>query len=126
MTDWKKLAKAAILADGAISASVGAVLKREVLADGRVNREEAEFLMDLQRNATSVAPDFRSFVYDIVKRVVLPDGEISRSETTWLQALLLHDRAVDPAERRLLKELKDAALVTCPEFDELCLHYESV
>lgn len=126
MTDWKALARAVLLAEGAITPPVTGALKRVILADGRVSKEEAEFLLDLKKNASTVCEEFSRFVHDILKRVILPDAQINAAEARWLRTVVFADGKVDEAEQRFLKELKDAALVTCPEFDELCHEYGSL
>lgn len=126
MADWKRLAKAALVARGEIGPEAAAAVRAEFLTDARVDREEVEFLLDLRRSARSAVPEFHEFVFHVVKRVVLPDGEITPMETIWLRKLVFADGATDAHERRLLKELKEAAIVTCPEFDELVHEHESI
>jgi hypothetical protein len=126
MTDWKRLAKAVITAKGLITAEDAAIFKREILADGRVSREEAEFLLDLKSSVAATAPEFNQFLYDFIKKVVLLDGAITGNEVAWLKTVLFRDGSVDVLEQRLLKELKDAVLVSCPAFDDLWAQYQSV
>src|SRR5688572_13914253 len=47
--DWPGFAKRLLLADGQITARETALLKRALLTDGSLNREEVEFLVDLKR-----------------------------------------------------------------------------
>jgi hypothetical protein len=126
MADWKRLAKAVILADGTIGTHTAAALKAELIADGAVSQDEVEFLLELRTEAAAAVPEFHQFVFALIKRVVLPDGHVNAAETKWLKTFVFHDGKVDEHEKRLLTDLKESAIVTCPEFDELCHRYESI
>lgn len=125
MTAWKRLASS-IKTAGVLTAADAAALKTAILADGRISREEAECLLDLHRAVPSHDAAFTQFLFDFIKRVVLVDGTITANETAWLKSVVFHDRQIDPVEKALMKELKDAVLVSCPAFDDLWAQYESV
>jgi uncharacterized tellurite resistance protein B-like protein len=118
MTDWQSQA-AALTAAGVITATDAETLKTVILADGRISHAEAEGLLDLHRKVPVKDAAFTRFLFDFMKRVVLVDGAISVAEAAWLRSVLFHDGKLDPAERALLKELKDAVLVSCPAFDAM-------
>lgn len=126
MTNWKELARGILMAEGAITPAAAGAIKRVILADSRVSFEEAEFLIDLKRSVSKVSEEFNLFLFDILKRVILPDGEIGPTEAKWLKKIVLADGRLSEAERAFLKDLKEAAAVTCPEFDELCVQHLSV
>ena len=48
MADWRKLAKALALADGRIDTRETAIIKNEIWADGKLDKSELEFLLDLE------------------------------------------------------------------------------
>ena len=50
--------KAAVLADGTVSAKEAAWLRQFVLADGKIDEDEKKFLQDLKTSARAVAPEF--------------------------------------------------------------------
>jgi uncharacterized membrane protein YebE (DUF533 family) len=50
--------KAAVLADGSISAKEAAWLRQFLYADGRIDDEEKKFLQDLKASAKSTSPEF--------------------------------------------------------------------
>lgn len=125
MADWKRLAKTLILADGQIDDRKTDIIQREFLADGTINRSEAEFLVDLRNSAAKAAPRFHEFIFEIVQKSLLADGEISAVESAWLQRFLLADGKVDDQEKAFLKRLKAAAKKTCPEFEALVAKYAS-
>jgi len=119
MADWKKLAKQLILADGYIEERETDIIKAEILADGVVNKSEAEFLIDLRRSAPKAVQKFHSFVFDVVKKAILADGVISAPETAWLERFILADGKVDEMEKAFLLDLKKSAKGTCAEFEAL-------
>jgi len=123
MADWKKLAKALILADGYIEEKETEIIRKELLADGVINKSEAEFLVDLRNSAPKAVAKFHTFVFEIVKKAILADGDISAAEASWLQKFILADGKVDETEKAFLKDLKASAKKTCPEFEELIKKY---
>jgi hypothetical protein len=119
MADWKKVAKALALADGYIEEKETEILRREILADGVVNKSEAEFLVDLRKSAPKAVARFHQFVFEVVKQALLADGNVSAAEAAWLQKFVLADGKVDDLEKQFLRDLKAAAKKTSPEFDAL-------
>src|SRR5437588_6133287 len=98
MADWKKVARAAILADGQIDDNEVKVLKKELYADGKIDKEEVEFLIDLRNAAQKKArgaeltENFEKFFFKAVQDNVLEDGEIDADETSWLRKMLYADK----------------------------------
>jgi hypothetical protein len=123
MADWKRLAKALVLADGIISEKETEIVRKELLADGVINKTEAEFLIDLRNSAPQAVAKFHLFVFEVVKKALLADGDITTAEVAWLEKFILADGKVDTLERTLLKELKAGAKRTCAEFDALLKKY---
>ncbi len=117
--DWPAFAKKLILADQRVGELETAILRRAVLADGKVDREEVEFLVALKREAVSVHPDFDRLLFDTLKRVGLADGVISDAEARWLRKTLFADRQATPAEVAFLTDLRRAAKSVSPEFEAL-------
>lgn len=123
MADWKKLAKALVLADGVIEERETEIIKRELLADRKIDREEAEFLLELRAEARRAHDKFHAFVFQVVKKVLLEDGALTAREARWLEQFILTDGRVDERERQLLRELKAESLSTGDEFDALYRKY---
>jgi uncharacterized tellurite resistance protein B-like protein len=119
MADWKKLAKEALLADGKINTREVEILRRSLFADARIDKSELEFLADLRKSAKSTVKEFMKLFIDAVKNNVLADGVITDAEAAWLRKTIFADNKVDADEIQLLKELKQAAKQTSPEFDKL-------
>src|SRR5439155_20664759 len=55
MADWKKVALAALLADGQIDDNEVKILKKELYADGKIDKDEVEFLIELRNTAQKKA-----------------------------------------------------------------------
>ncbi len=123
MADWKKLAKALVLADGYIEEKETEIIKKEILADGLVSKSEAEFLLDLRKSAPKAVLKFHQLVFDVVKKAILADGDISATEAAWLEKFVTADGTVDDLEKAFLKDLKASAKKTSPEFEALVKKY---
>ena len=119
MADWKKLAKAALLADGRIDTKEVEIIRAELLADGRIDKSELEFLADLRNSAESTVRVFVELFMQAVKQHMLEDGVISDTEARWLRKAIFADVKVDADEVQLLKELKAAAKQCDAEFTKL-------
>src|SRR5438105_2419725 len=123
MADWKKLAKNLIPADDYIEKKETEIIKKELLADGVISKSEAEFLIDLRKNAKKAVQEFHLFVFEVVKKALLEDGVISKQEAAWLEKFILADGVVDDMEKAFLKDLKASAKKTSPEFNALYKKY---
>lgn len=51
MAEWRKVAKALALGDGYIDEKEVSILRKELFADGRIDKSELEFLYELKRGA---------------------------------------------------------------------------
>lgn len=110
-----------ILADGKIDRLDVESLTDLLYTDEVIDREEAEYLVVLQKRVERFSPVFEKFFYQSIKRHVLTDGVISAEETAWLRKVIFHDGKVNDRERKLIRELRGEASEVCPEFEELCL-----
>jgi hypothetical protein len=118
--NWRDFSKKLLLADGKIDRAKAALVRQAVVEDGRVDRKEVEFLLELRRDAKSVHPEFNKFLYRVLTRAVLKDGVISRSETAWLRKMIFdHGLLAGPQERLFLTELLRGARQVAPEFTVL-------
>jgi len=126
MADWRKVAIAAFLADGVVDESEVKVLKKELYADGKIDKKEVEFLIDLRASAQKKAKGepltsaFENLFYKAVQDNVLADGNINAKEVAFLRKAIMADGKVDDAEKAFLKRLRKAAKTTSPAFGKLC------
>ncbi len=125
MADWRKLALAAILADGKIDDTEVKILRKELFADKKIDDDERDFLIELRNAAQKKAyrgqlrPAFEKLFFEAVENNVLADGVIDAAEAKWLQKLIFADKKVDDGEKKFLERLKKGAKKTSPEFDAL-------
>jgi uncharacterized membrane protein YebE (DUF533 family) len=125
MADWRKLAMAAILADGKIDDTEVKVLRKELFADKKIDDEERDFLIALRNSAQKKAyrgqlrPAFEKLFFEAIENNVLADGVIDAEEAKWLTKLIFADKKVDDNEKKFLERLKKGAKRTSPEFDAL-------
>jgi hypothetical protein len=119
MADWRRLAKAVLLAGGHIDERKVAILRKELFADRRIDQSELDFLLEAKRGAHKAVPAFQSLLNEAIRTAILADGSISAGEVSWLRDYILADGKVDNDEKKLLKELKLLADRVCPEFQAL-------
>jgi uncharacterized tellurite resistance protein B-like protein len=127
MADWKKVAIAAILADGRIDDSEVRMLRKHLWADRKIDAEEVQWLIDLRNTAQKKAkalkkpvnPKFEQLFFKAISENVLKDGTIDADEAKWLRKMLFADRKIDPGEKKFLARLKKSARKVSPEFDKL-------
>jgi len=125
MANWRNLAMTLILADGQIDDTEVKILKKELFADKKIDREEAEFLVELRNKAqkkakeTGVNPAFEKLFFSALETHILEDGVIDAEEAHFLESLIFADKKVDDNEKKFLAKLKKGAQQTCPEFEAL-------
>ena len=125
MADFRKLAIAALLADGKIDDTEVKVIKKELYADGKIDRSEVGFLIELRNAAQkkakgeSLSAAFENLFFKAIQDNVLEDGVISTKEATWLRKMLFADGKIDDNEKKFLRKLKGTATRTSAAFDAL-------
>jgi len=119
MANWRTPCKLALLADGTIDEREVEIIRKEFFADGRIDRTELEFLLEVRREAQSSVPSFQKLLFEAIRSVILADGEISPGEVVWLRNWIFADGQVDAEEKHWLKEFKVLANKVCPEFTAL-------
>ncbi len=128
MADYRKLAIAALLADGKIDETEVKILTRELKeANGRIGNDGIKFLVELRNTAQKKAkaskeelPDsFEKFFFKVVSENVLKDGKIDASEASWLRTTLFADGKIDDREMAFLNKLNKQAKSKSPAFDKL-------
>lgn len=118
MTNYRALMEK-ILADGKVEGHEVEQLRVLLYADGKIDRKEAEFLIELHKRVERDSPAFEKFFYAAIKQHVLHDGVIDTEEAAWLRRMIWDDGRVDEREKKLLRELKGEAKRVSPEFEAL-------
>ena len=125
MADWKKLAVTMILADGQIDDAEVKVIKKELYADGKIDKSEVGFLIELRNAAQkkakggALSTKFENLFFKAIEDNVLEDGVITGKEAAWLRKMLFADGKIDDNEKKFLKRLKGSATKTSSAFDAL-------
>src|SRR4051794_11854744 len=109
----------AILANGRVDGPELEALRRQLYAGKKIERREADFLVELHKRVQHKTPAFEKFFYQAIKDHILADGTIDAEEAAWLRQMLFADGKIDDAERKFLHELKGEANQLSPEFDKL-------
>jgi tellurite resistance protein len=108
-----------ILANGRVDHVELEVLHRTLYAGGKVQRRDADFLVELHKRVQHMTPAFEHFFYQAIKDHILADGRIDAEETAWLRRMLFADGKLKDEERKFLHELKGEAKEVSPEFGAL-------
>lgn len=108
-----------ILAIGKVEGEELESLRRRVYAAGKIDRQTADFLVELHKRVQHRTPAFEKFFYKAVKEHILADGRITDEESAWLRQMIFADGRVDDDERKFLHELKGEAKQAGPAFEAL-------
>jgi uncharacterized tellurite resistance protein B-like protein len=109
----------AILANGKADGPEVEALRRQLYAGGKIERPEADFLVELHKRVQHKTPAFEQFFYQAIKDHILAHGRIDAEEAAWLRRMLFADGKIDDEERKFLHELKGEAKQVSREFDVL-------
>ena len=108
-----------IVANGRVEDHEIKVLEQLLYSDGKIDRKDANFVVELHKRVAIRSPAFEKFHYKILKDHVLANGFIGSGEVNWLREVLLDDDRVDDEERKFLRELKGEASTFPTEFEKL-------
>ena len=109
----------AILANGRVDGPELEALRRQLYASGKIERREADFLVELHKRVQHKTPAFEQFFYQAIKDHILAHGRIDAEEAAWLRRMLFADGKIEDEERKFLHELKGEAKQVSPEFEVL-------
>ncbi len=108
-----------ILATGKVDGHELQRLRQELYAHDKIQRPEADFLVELHKRVQHLTPAFEQFFYQAIKDHVLARGRIDAEEAAWLRRMLGGDGKIKDEERTFLHELKGEAGEVCREFQVL-------
>jgi uncharacterized tellurite resistance protein B-like protein len=100
--------KKSILVDGVIDEIEVKQLREVLYADGKIDKEEADFLFELNDAVSGKAnhSSWETLFVDAISGYLLEDGEIDDKEAKWLLSKIQGDGQLDKLERALLANLK--------------------
>src|ERR1700730_17188033 len=105
-----------ILANGKVDGHHLEALRRQLYADGKIDRRGADFLVELHKRVQHLTPAFEHFFYQAIKDHILADGRIGAEGAAWLRRMLFADGKIKDEERKFLHELKGEAKQVSHEF----------
>jgi hypothetical protein len=108
-----------ILAKGKVDSYELEVLREQLYAQGRIDREQADFLVELHKRVQHLTPAFEHFYYQAIKSHILAHGRIDAKDANWLRRMLFADGKIKAEERKFLHELKGEAKEVSREFETL-------
>ena len=111
--------KRELLEDGIIDEAEVTRLRDEIYADGTVEADEVQFLVEVRNEAKQLHASFSELFFQVLTDYFLADESIDAAEAKQLRAILFADGTIDAEEREFLKKLKAEAKKTSPEFDAL-------
>jgi len=94
-------------------------LRQELYAHDKIERPEADFLVELHKRVQHRTPAFEHLFYQAIKEHILVHGRIDAEEAAWLKRMLAADGKIDDRERKFLHELKGEARHVSHEFEVL-------
>ena len=113
--EYLRRLRRAIVSSGSITADDVAALRDIVYSDGKVGREEAEFLFKLRKELNDYGNlrEWNNFFIQAICDFVLDNNRfpnaIDDKEATWLIDQIGEDGIIDDVEQRLLKKLRKEA-----------------
>lgn len=108
-----------MLATGKIGGGELETLRRQLYADGKIDRTKADCLVELHKRVQHLTPAFQQLFYQAIKDHMLSDGWIDAADAAWLRRMLYVNGKIHEEERKLLHELKGEAKKVSREFEEL-------
>ena len=104
-----------LLSDGIIDIEEVETIKHKIYEDGKIDREEANFLFELNDEVTGKnnAPEWKELFIDAITAYVLEDemspDVIDEDEADYLYEQINGDGQIDDTERALLENIKAKA-----------------
>lgn len=101
-----------LLSDGIIDVEEVETIKHKIYEDGKIDREEANFLFELNDAVTGKdnAPEWKELFIDAITAYVLEDemspDVIDEDEADYLYEQINGDGQIDDTERALLENIK--------------------
>src|SRR5438105_1271211 len=98
-----------LLANGKIDSPALEQLRAVLYRDGKIDRREADFLVELHKRVPARTHAFEQFFYQAIKDHLLANGRIGPGEAAWLREVLFHDDKIEDEERKFLHQLRGEA-----------------
>ncbi len=112
-----------VVANGRVEGHEVRLLRELLYADGKIDRDEADFLVVVHKRVGHRSHQFQQFFYDTIKRHILQDGRIDAEEVGWLRQMIDHDGKLEDEERKFLEQLRGEAKQVGPAFESFYEEY---
>lgn len=108
-----------ILANGRVDGNHLEALRQQLYSGSKIDRQDADFLVELHKRVQHLTPAFEQFYYQAIKDHILGNGPINAEKAVWLRQMLFADSKIDDEERKFMHELKGEAKQVSREFEIL-------
>ena len=108
-----------IMAKGKVDSPELEVLREQLYAGGNIDRERADFLVELHKRVQPRTPAFENFFYKAIKDHILANGRIDAAEAEWLRRMIFSNGKIADEDRQLLHELRGEAKDVSHDFERL-------
>lgn len=105
-----------VIANGRVEGHEISMLREVLYADGKIDRQEAEFLVELYKRVPYRTHSFKQFFYNAIKDHILVDGRIGSEEAAWLREMIVADDRFDEEKYKFLHRLRGEIKQLSPEF----------
>ena len=124
MPDYRKLAMAAILADGTVDAAEISLLKKHLKGeDGKIDADGVQFLVELRtklkKSESGASEEFDKYFYKVVGDNVMQEGAVNQTGAEFLRTNLFASKKVDDADYAFLSSMNKKAKTKHADFDKL-------
>ena len=110
----------AILANGRVDGPELEALRQHVYADGKIQRREADFLVELHKRVEHRTPAFEKFFYQAIKDHILADGRIDAGEAVLFAICTQRENCIiATGDKQCLLGLREAA-TTDQDCEAIC------
>ena len=94
----------AILANGQVDGPELESLRRQMYAGGKIERRDADFLVELHKWMQNKTPAFEHLFYQANKDHIPAQGWVNAEEAVWRRRMLFADGKIDDQERKCLHD----------------------
>jgi hypothetical protein len=119
--------KLSILADGVIDAEEVITIKQTVYEDGKIDKEEADFMFELNDAVSGKENHYtwKDLFVKVITDYLLKDdtsyGSVDDDEADYITSKIQGDGKIDETEKALLLKIIEKATSTCDKFQDFVL-----
>ena len=92
-----------LVANGRVEGHEVRLLRELLYADGKIDRDEADFLVVVHKRVGHRSHQFQQFFYDTIKQAHPRGWADHAEEAEWLRQMIDHDGKLEDEERKFLR-----------------------